>query len=116
MTIVKSGRGKGQWLKTELRDGKLVISVGVGVLAFAAQQHYDENAVQQSQGEKTQAEFRIVEPVDFAKSVLRALDKEKEDGTTPVHLMLDAAFDWLMEYSAPDGVVEICELTSQDTE
>lgn len=113
MTIVKSGRGKAQWLKTEVKGGKLVISVGVDTLAFAAQRFYDEEAFQNSEGSEDEAEFRIVDADEFAESVLEALEKESEDGTTPVHLLLDAAFKWLTDYSAPGGVVEVCELPNQ---
>lgn len=109
MTIAKIGRGKEQWLKTEVKDGRLVISVGVDVLAFAAQQFYDEEAFHASEGQEDESDFRIVAPADFAKSVVRALDREAEDGTTPVHLMFDEAFKWLTDFSAPDGVEDASE-------
>lgn len=106
MTIAKSGRGKAQGLKTEVKNGRLVISVGVDVLAFVAQRFYDEEQFQASGGQETEAEFRIVDADEFAASVLRALEKEAEDGTTPVHRLLDAAFKWLTDYSAPGGVID----------
>ena len=113
MTIVKSGRGKKQWLQTEVRGGKLVISIGVETLAFAAQRFYDEEAMQASEGAKDEAEFRIVDAGEFAGSVVQALEKEAEDGTTPVHLLLDAAFKWLTDHSAPEGVMDASECHSQ---
>jgi hypothetical protein len=107
MTIAKSGRGKGQWLKTEVKSGKLIISIGADVLAFAAQRHFDERAFEASEGTKSEADFYIARQPEFAEAVRKALEREAEDGTTLVHLCLDAAFDRVLDFGdGSDGMEE----------
>jgi hypothetical protein len=51
---------------------------------------------------KLKNDFRTVkvhDPVAWRDAIVRALRREKENGDTPVHLMLDAA----LEYAADQG-------------
>lgn len=105
MTIVQSGRGKAQWLKAEVKGGKLVISIGVDVLAFAAQRHYDEEAFNATEGQMKASEFRVVDAAALAKEVVRELEREAEDGTTRLHLMFDTAFTKVLEQGG-EGIEE----------
>ena len=67
-------------LEVVLAGDRLVISIGVNVLAFAV-------------GAGTQ-DFTITDAALAAREILRELQREEEDGTTPVHKLLDqAAFD-----------------------
>ncbi len=90
MTFNSKRRTRKSHLSAHVVDGRLVISIGVETLAFAfdhsefAQPHDDES------GEFVQA-FKVTSPVMFARAVARELEREQEDGTTPVHLLLDAA-------------------------
>lgn len=93
MTIVKSGRGAAQWLKAEVVKGKLVISVGVDVLAFAAQRHMDEQHFEATEGRENQADDVITDPVGFAVDVCRELMREDDVGGHLIGKVLDDAFD-----------------------
>ena len=77
-----------QPLCVEVHDGKLVISVGIDTLAFAAEhcnRFYD--------GHKDAYTMRVTDKSVFAREVVRALLREEEDGTTLVHVLLDDAFE-----------------------
>lgn len=81
-------------LRVSVKDGRLVISIGVETLCFAAEHcnlFYD--------GEKDRYTLKVTDKATFAKEVVRALEHEEEDGTTPVHLLFDNAF----EYAVGDG-------------
>jgi hypothetical protein len=74
---------KKRWLIVKIDRGELVIRMGVDSLAFAAEKGpaFDmENAP------------TIIDKAGWARDVLTELCREEEDGTTPVHQMLDDAF------------------------
>jgi hypothetical protein len=79
-----------QLLNTEVIDGRLVISIGVEALAFAA-----EHCPELTDGYITFSSEtygpKITDPDEFAHDVVAALIDEAEDGTTLVHAMLDQA-------------------------
>jgi len=81
-------------LSIEIEDGQLKISIGIALLAFAAQ-----NAPQWPE------EYCVTDIREFAQSVARRLEAEEEDGTTPIHRMLDAVADEVLE-QGDDGVDE----------
>lgn len=87
----------GKLLDVSVVDGVLTISIGVGLLAFAVQAASDVS--------EWPEDFKIVDPETFAKGIANALLAEEEDGTTPVHRMLDAAAVEALEQGA-DGCVE----------
>lgn len=94
MTIVKSGRGKDQWLKVEVVNGnKLVISIGVDVLAFAANAHFDEEHLNATEGRENQADWVVTYPAGFAEDVCAELLREDEAGEHMLGRLLDEAFD-----------------------
>lgn len=77
----RKARQPGQPLRVEVEGGRLTISIGIGTLAFAVQ-HADNQWPE---------DIYISDPYEFAKDVSRVLSKESEDGTTPIHVMLDKA-------------------------
>jgi hypothetical protein len=89
----KRGRDRNAWLDAEVKNGKLTIVVGVEVLAFAAQQRFNEQAFQESEGRQTVSLLRVVNADDFANGVCTELLREAENGDNRIHLMLDAAID-----------------------
>lgn len=103
--IAKRGRGRKAWLDAKVRGGKLVVEIGVETLAFAAQQRYDEQAFNASEGQEDKAEFYIADPDAFAEEIVRALEREAEDGTNRMHLMFDDAFDHASDNGA-EGLAE----------
>lgn len=83
-----------QQLSVKIEDGQLKISIGIALLAFVVQG-----------SDQWPEEFQITDIRDFAKSMIRRLQDEEEDGTTPVHRMFDAAADQILE-QGDDGVDE----------
>lgn len=59
-----------------------MISIGIKTMATAAEYREDMNV----------EDIKV-----FAESMVRALREEQEDGTTPVHYLLDAAANWCFE-------------------
>jgi hypothetical protein len=77
-------------LTVDVVGGRLVISIGVETLAFAAV--HSEWANPWDDAANDYRRMIVVTDADLmAREVARALDDEQEDGTTPVHLLLDAA-------------------------
>jgi hypothetical protein len=79
---------KNSVLEVAVRDGMLVISIGVDVLAFSFSHHSDSY---DDEGEHRADWPKVIDAEQFARDVKMALDDEEEDGTTPVHRLLDAA-------------------------
>lgn len=66
-------------LEVSITDGRLVISVGANILVNALGSDY------------IQPPYKIVDPAQAVKEIVRELKREEEDGTTVVHKMLDQA-------------------------
>jgi hypothetical protein len=77
-------------LTVSVEDGVLRIEIGINTLAFATQM-----------GDQWDADCYINDPEAFANSIEGVLCSEEEDGSTPVHRMLDSAAE-----DAYDGVEE----------
>lgn len=97
-------------LKVEVVDGRLVISIGVDALAFACDHCEFNNPFVEAEDEHDESDFKqlykVVDPEVFAQEVVRALKREKEDGTTPVHELLDHAFADAIDDGA-EGIEEV---------
>lgn len=89
-------KAAGQQIAVKVEGDVLTISIGVGLLAFA---------VQSPDISDWPHDFYVSDPATFAKAVARCLEDEEEDGTTPVHQMLDAAAVAALENGC-DGVEE----------
>ena len=94
--------GRDAPLEVELRDGRLVISIGVETLAKVVEfdpklEHWNDDLVEPEMPE-------VADPDAFAGAVAAALkDEEADDGTTRVHRMLDSATAEVIEQGA-EGV------------
>lgn len=75
-------------LQVKIVNDRLVISVGIEVLAFAA-----ENCERFYDGEKDAYTLKVTDKAKFAIDVARELNREKENGETPVSVLLDQAFE-----------------------
>lgn len=86
--------------EAQIIDGKLVISLRIGTLAHAARHcaYFDEL-------EEYGCPLKITDESEFAKSVALALNREEEDGSTPITRMLDDAFEYVNEQGM-DGLEE----------
>lgn len=73
-----------------VEDEELVIRIGIGTLALAAENcplFHDELR------RPDLPYMKVVDAAALAEDVVQALNDEQEDGTTPIHLMLDAAIE-----------------------
>lgn len=86
--------------EARLVDDRLVISLSVRTLAHAAR-----NSEYFFSCANDGYPLQITDEVAFAKSVIRALNLEGEDGSTPVTQMLDWAFMHVCE-QGDEGVEE----------
>jgi len=77
-------------LKTEIKDGQLVISIGIDMLCFA---------VSEGRG-YGMGEISITNNDVFVGEILRELNDESEGGSTAVHRMLDDAASQAIENGA----------------
>ena len=72
--------------EARVEDGHLVIRLSVATLAHAAR-HSDYFFQSNNHG----TQLLITDEASFAESIRRALNREAEDGSTPITRMLDAA-------------------------
>lgn len=77
-------RRRQERLKVEVRDGRLVISIGVGTLAWAAEND--------NEGGFSKPKLRIRGPTGWAQEIVAELLREDEAGETPIGKLLDDAF------------------------
>jgi hypothetical protein len=73
---------KDQPLRVDIKGGVLSISVGIKTVAWAAENPPDGYEPVQ-----------IVDVKEFAEDVRRELLREEDDGTMPVHTLLDKAIE-----------------------
>lgn len=81
-----------QGLTVEIVDGRLVISIGVDALMVAA-----KGSPAFEEDENGEPEWTITSVNGFADDILTALTDEEEDGTTLVHIAIDAAIERALE-------------------
>jgi hypothetical protein len=82
-------------LKVEVHDGQIVISIGISTLAYA--QHF-------RQWNTGQVGYAVTDEKAFAEDVVNAMQREEEDGSSPLNDFMDAACD----AAADDGSIA-CE-------
>lgn len=96
----EGGAVEGTGAKAIIRNGQIVISIDVDALPLILSGSIALNAVAGT--------FKVTDAAIFAKEVCYALNAEKEDGTTRVHMMFDSAFNHAIDQGA-EGVEEISE-------
>jgi hypothetical protein len=79
--------GLQSYLRVLIQDNELQIRIGLETLKMAAE-HCPEF---QSESCEDGPYEKIVDANELAADVKRALEDEEEDGTTPLHKLLDAA-------------------------
>ncbi len=88
MTKQRKGRYYGQALTAEIVDGRLVIAIGVQVLAHATALADWANSFDEAADDYIRT-FAIEDAPQFAKDVVSAMLSEREDGSTPLSDFLD---------------------------
>lgn len=87
---------EGMPLRAVVQDGKLIISIGIRTLAWAFEHSEGNNPYDDSLGD-FKREYRIADPVQFAKDVCHEINDEGEDGSTPLTRFLDSMMDNAIE-------------------
>lgn len=83
-------------LIVNIENDELVIRVGISTLCKAVRQcQVIDYAVMEADGDEYVVE--ITDETVFANAILDALNDEEEDGSTPVHRLLDAAANEAIE-------------------
>ena len=101
-----TAREKATGAEAVIRDGLIVISIEIAALPMIVSGSCAAGGLD---GRRKVADAEV-----FAAEVVRALNDEREDGTTPVHLMFDRAFDEAINQGA-EGVEE-CDEDEFDAE
>ena len=92
-------------LTTQISDGEMQFAIGIDGLAFAADHSDTFNPYDPENNDWVQR-WKVVNPEQFAIEVLRAMNREGEDGSTPLTRFLDQMVDAALE-DGSEGVEEI---------
>jgi hypothetical protein len=93
-------------LRCAVIRGRLVVSIGIDTLAFAASQH-DPWVVWDAERNDYRRRLKVTDAHEFAADIVRVLTCEAEDGTTVVHILFDNAALEAMEQGSL--AVEECD-------
>lgn len=85
-----------------IRNGQIVISIAVDALPMIV------SGSCASGDNYLQGLWRVTDAEAFAREVCLALNHEQENGTTPVHIMFDRAFNYAIDQGA-EGVEGVSE-------
>jgi hypothetical protein len=100
-----SASAQGGWPARAVIEGDcIVIRVPISVLPIA----FDASPVA-PRDEEADPLYRVTDAATFAKGVARHLNDEEEDGTTPIHRILDDAMLEALE-QGEEGIEEIAAL------
>ena len=83
-----------------IEDDQIVIRVSIAAIPDAVRAGVDLLAIDPP--------FKVTDPVLFAPELIRALNDEDEEGTTPIHRLFDAAAIAAFEQGA-EGAEEVEE-------
>lgn len=96
----KKYTGRKAYLHAKIKDGMVVVAIGIDTLKFAAEHCPD---VIDYPGEHDYPFAKITDADEFAKEVVRALQHEEEDGSGPMSDLFDKMIVAAMDDGA-DGV------------
>lgn len=83
-------------LRVEVVSGQLCVGIGVKTLAFAFENSEENNPYDEDFCD-TKRQFSISDPLQFAKDVCHEMNREGEDGSTPLTRFLDSMMDEAVE-------------------
>ena len=87
-------------LRCEVVNGAIEFTIGAKILAHAT--NISPNLYD---AENDRGQYRVTDPAAFAKEVARELDRESEDGSTPLTRLLDTVIEEAINQGA-EGVEE----------
>lgn len=83
--------------KARIEDGQITITVAIANLQMIQNSAWAAGYTEP---------IRISDPAAFAKEMCHALNDESEDGTTPIHRLMDEAMIAAFESGSGDGMTE----------
>lgn len=92
---------KHQILQISIEGEELVIRIGLDTLKYATENSPNLDFESDDRGNK----FIVTDTHTWAESVIIALEKEEENGTTPIHKMFDEAFLYALDQGL-EGIEE----------
>ena len=99
---------KDRHLTTQIADDEMQIAVGIAGLAFAADHSDTFNPFDPEKCTWVQR-LKVTNPAQFTIEILRAMNREGEDGSTPLTRFLDQMVVAALEDGA-EGVEEIRQM------
>ena len=95
-----------QPLKCSVEDGEIVIRIGIETMKEAAQyEGRDPFWVDEDNAGHYFQRYKVVDPLEFAKDIVRQLQDEAEDGSSMLTNLLDKACDKAID----DGSLGVSE-------
>jgi hypothetical protein len=94
-------------LMCSIEDGELFIRIGIETLAWSLEHHPD------LLNDLCEPRYKVTGHEEFSRDVLRELEREEEDGTTIVHLLLDRAMNEALEQGS--CAIEESDAQTKDT-
>lgn len=89
MTAERKGHHYGDPLRVSVRGGRLVVEIGVDLLAHALK--FAEWAIRHDDARDDYVQpYIVVDAVELANDVMHAMLNEREDGSSPLSDFLDA--------------------------
>jgi hypothetical protein len=79
----------GMPLRAAVEDGKLIVAIGIETLAFAFEKSEENNPYDEHTGDFKE-KLRIGDKLQFSDDVVRAMNDEAEDGSTPLTRFIDS--------------------------
>lgn len=79
---------KDQPLTVEIKDDEIVIRMGIDTVKWAIEHHEDSQPYNEETNDYEQ-KWIVSDAAEFANDVRRAMNREEEDGTTPLIEFLD---------------------------
>lgn len=75
-------------LSVEIKSGELIIRAGIDTVKWALEHHEESQPFNDETGDYEQ-KWIVTDSLEFSKEVMNAMEREEEDGTTPLILFLD---------------------------
>lgn len=79
-----------KYLTYEVVDDELVVRIGIDTLAFAADHSDLFNPFDEDKNDFVQR-WKVIDNLEWAKDVVREINREEEDGSSPLTNLLDKA-------------------------
>lgn len=79
---------RNQSLIAEIKDDQIIIRVGIDTIKWALEHHIESQPYNEEKSEYEQ-KWVVSDPGEFAQDVMHSMEREEEDGTTPLIEFLD---------------------------